>query len=227
MLADRVRMGVYGEKGMPISELPIGSLLMNEDIKYNNVPITWIVVGKNHYRTQSAGMVDRNTNNHITIMSYRYMGQARFGSRSDGGAWRNSELKTTLNGSLYNGFPPQFQEKILDTTLYMYYRGGNSYTITNKIFVPSLKEVGHSYKVSDGINWGFFKTGDDMTLGQRGSYWSRTPDVVSDTSAMYITANNFNNGTATGNRGVAPVLNLAGDALVSPAPTDGIYNILI
>lgn len=225
MLADRVRMGVYGEKGMPISELPIGSLLMNEDIKYNNVPITWIVVGKNHYKTKSAGMVDRYTYNHITIMSYRYIGQARFNVNS--GAWRYSELKSTLNGSLYNGFPPQFQEKILDTTLYMYTRTGASYTITNKIFVPSLKEVGIFDSVSDGIDWGFFKTGDDKTLGQGSVYWSRTPYSSSNDSAMHITSTSASNSTVGTKRGVVPVLNLAGDALVSPAPTDGIYNILI
>lgn len=227
MLADRVRMGVYGEKGMPISELPIGSLLMNEDIKYNNVPITWIVVTKNHYRNISPGTVDRNSNNHVTIMSYRYIDQARYASSSDGGQWRHSELMSTLNGTLYNGFPPQFQEKILDTTLYMRTRSNSSYTTTNKIFAPSTNEVNLPYSRSDGINWGFFKTGDDRTFGQGGSYWSRTPYITSDTAAMHISATNINNGSVTGNRGVVPVLNLAGDVLVSSTPTDGIYSILI
>ncbi|WP_406242015.1 DUF6273 domain-containing protein [Tissierella carlieri] len=145
--------------GTMLSNLPLGSVVYDpswtwqyrneEDYTGYGVtkPVGWIIVAKNHTGYPS---------NSITLISDDVIGLHPFDNSTNRGNtygsnhWGNSgspnatlATRTFLNSTFYNAMSTTFKNSIMTTTLDNKTYDGSSYTTSDKVFIPSLTELGY------------------------------------------------------------------------------------
>ena len=192
--------------------------------------VEWIVVAKNHpdYPTNSVTLIS----NEIIALYVFDNSTNRGGYKQGSNHWGNSGtpnattgVRPWLNENFYNHFSSNFKKSILTTTLVNKDFNGNSYNTVDKIFLPSITEMGatvteHEWTHSIGSNWAFINDNNSRRseLGGRNlwSYWTRSP-YSGDPNQVYNVdkSGSFSHFNADGaSLGVRPVLNIKSDIFV-------------
>lgn len=190
-------------------------------------PLEWVVVTKNHYS---------DLEDSVTVLSKDTIGFHTYGgSRVD---WNSSDVRKWLNGSSYSGtnsnpynytfydsFSETFKDYILETTFNMRVRDDYE-TVKNKVFLPSVNEMGCYYVTSDGTSWSYFSDNTSRVAtfnGNAESYLTRTGYINSYSSSdrnVKVVSKDGDIGSKQGgaSAGVRPALNLRPDTPVCINP---------
>lgn len=222
---------------MKLKDLPNGSVVIDttwswehrEGNGYTGVgdtkPIEWVVTAKNHmgYPNNSVTLIAKEN-----ISKYYFDNSINRGSEDGANHYGNSGtpnatagIKPFLTTTLYNTFSSKFKDSILETTLNMRAQDGGSYVLKEKVFLPSVNEVGGVSTTSDGTNWGFFTDQESRVSNMKDTatgYWTRTPHAVNSSDVYYVTADGdikFDSSASKGDLGVRPLVNIKADILVT------------
>jgi hypothetical protein len=220
-------------------------------------PVTWIIVSKGHYSVEGGY-------SHVTLLSEESIASYlidnsnnRKGNRSH---WGNSGthdaehgLRPFLNSlsksvysytgaGFYDAFSSNFKNKIVTTILpNRLWSNGSSYTTNDKVFIPSLSELGGEpdYTHTIGTIWPYFvqeATERRKAVFENNTrrYWTRSPDINPDSLyagdlGVYIDGNGDYRGASrvTIRHFVRPALNIKIDTPVSILPNaDGVFEIV-
>ncbi len=188
-------------------------------------PVTWVVVAKNHYGDSVSG-------DHITLVAEELIGRYHFDGDNDN-HWEHSDLRTWLNGLFYDAMSPAFQNMLLETAVpNQEWEAGVAYSTADKVFIPSVTELGAdadtSYEI--GESWGIFSDDDSRKAALVGSYtvyWTRSPHTLSG-QQLHTVHWGGNISFSPAHRvthGVRPVINVPSTVRVSRTPHEGIYSI--
>ncbi len=249
----------YANGTIPISDLPIGTRVVDTSWAWefragDNFsgsgkvkPVTWIVVAKDHYEglelhitllaEESIGkyVFDNSTNRNHTYAEYGYnhwgdcgTANATCGLRP----WLNSTgIRQNFTGkSFYRSFSKLFKRAVLETTLpNMEWTNRTIYTTSDKVFVPTITELGLSMfdcPLQIGTAYAYFAEGCKIKPeanhgGKPDWYWTRSPDYYCGAYVCLVvnggeSHNIYMRGYAAKNAyGVRPALNLKSGILVS------------
>ncbi|KOY65377.1 OmpL47-type beta-barrel domain-containing protein [Clostridium sporogenes] len=226
---------VFADDNIKAGETVQVGQLMPGDI-FSISGIDWVVVDKNH---------EGYPENSVTVMSNDVLEHSRFDSsvgEFGSNHWGNSDLRKYLNGKFYNELSDDLKAGILTTNLInqgnieeegkLSYGapgyGGKIYYTQDKVFLPSLQELGVGWE-SDirpiGIDYKSFnsrearKSGyvNRLSLSDGTSYWTRSPKYTSSIGIINLAgeAGGINNCNHGFNIGFRPVLNLKPDICVA------------
>lgn len=256
---------VEASDAQPINNLPIGARVMDPSWQWEfralpyytfqtgdvTRPVTWIVVAKNHYGRGSG----------VTLLSESVIGSYTFddstnrGSTNGSNLWgksgtpnANHGLQMWLNShgihageGFYHAMPESFKNNVLITDVpCRSYPRGSSYTVKNRVFIPSYKELnmteGETHVIMSGSVFPYFEKARnaDRIAGMEGKgrvpyhYWTRDPYKTNPTSVATISQVGDWSGAyaRTEHVFVRPVVNLKSETPVSITPDrNGIYTI--
>ncbi|NFA60322.1 hypothetical protein EXM63_02190 [Clostridium botulinum] len=227
---------VFADDNIKVGETVQVGQLMPGDI-FSISGIDWVVVDKNH---------EGYPENSVTVMSNDVLEHSRFDSsvgEFGSNHWGNSDLRKYLNGKFYNELSDDLKAGILTTNLINQGNveeegkldygapgyGGKIYYTQDKVFLPSLQELGVGWKESDirpnGIDYKSFDSRDARKAGYVNrifisdgtSYWTRSPKYTSSIGIINIAgeAGGINNCNHGFNIGFRPILNLNPDTSVA------------
>ncbi len=213
--ADNIKVGDTVE----VNKLMVGDI-------FNISGIDWVVVAKNH-----EGYPDGS----VTVMSKDILEKRPFDTKSlPSSHWGNSSLRAYLNGEFYNKLSKDLKANILETHLInTNFNGKEDYYTDDKIFIPSLEEIGLKVCNSKPVGSSFNAFHDNASriakFGDRDyewTYWTRVPTTLTlqalpagtDVDVFYVYSNGTSNYRDINfNRigdGVRPTLNLKSSTLV-------------
>ncbi len=213
--ADNIKVGDTVE----VNKLMVGDI-------FNISGIDWVVVAKNH-----EGYPDGS----VTVMSKDILEKRPFDTKSlPSSHWGNSSLRAYLNGEFYNKLSKDLKANILETHLInTNFNGKEDYYTDDKIFIPSLEEIGLKVCNSKPVGSSFNAFHDNASriakFGDRDyewTYWTRVPTTLTlqalpagtDFDVFYVYSNGTSNYRDINfNRigdGVRPTLNLKSSTLV-------------
>ncbi|ACA57419.1 hypothetical protein FDC45_11110 [Clostridium botulinum] len=213
--ADNIKVGDTIE----VNKLMVGDI-------FNISGIDWVVVAKNH-----EGYPDGS----VTVMSKDILEKRPFDTKSlPSSHWGNSSLRAYLNGEFYNKLSKDLKANILETHLInTNFNGKEDYYTDDKIFIPSLEEIGLKVCNSKPVGSSFNAFHDNASriakFGDRDyewTYWTRVPTTLTlqalpagtDVDVFYVYSNGTSNYRDINfNRigdGVRPTLNLKSSTLV-------------
>ncbi|OSA73805.1 hypothetical protein B2H86_15850 [Clostridium botulinum] len=213
--ADNIKVGDTVE----VNKLMVGDI-------FNISGIDWVVIAKNH-----EGYPDGS----VTVMSKDILEKRPFDTKSlPSSHWGNSSLRAYLNGEFYNKLSKDLKANILETHLInTNFNGKEDYYTDDKIFIPSLEEIGLKVCNSKPVGSSFNAFHDNASriakFGDRDyewTYWTRVPTTLTlqalpagtDVDVFYVYSNGTSNYRDINfNRigdGVRPTLNLKSSTLV-------------
>ncbi len=213
--ADNIKVGDTVE----VNKLIVGDI-------FNISGIDWVVVAKNH-----EGYPDGS----VTVMSKDILEKRPFDTKSlPSSHWGNSSLRAYLNGEFYNKLSKDLKANILETHLInTNFNGKEDYYTDDKIFIPSLEEIGLKVCNSKPVGSSFNAFHDNASriakFGDKDyewTYWTRVPTTLTlqalpagtDVDVFYVYSNGTSNYRDINfNRigdGVRPTLNLKSSTLV-------------
>ncbi len=199
-------------------------------------PVTWIVVAKDHYGSDSG----------VTLLVEELIGLYVFDNSTDRGNhhgrnhWGDSGTTNSTHGlrpwlnsiglhageGFYQAFSDGFKRAILTTTVpNKEWQNGSVYTTSDNVFIPSSTELGdrennRSYPV--GATYAYFqRAGDEERVAMLGGgtrfYWTRSPASYNGRDVRYVVSAGFFNYSFASRDfyGVRPALNLKSGLLVS------------
>lgn len=204
-------------------------------------------LGNNRY---SVSNIDQWLNKDSAAGAW-YVGQHTYDQAPNAANVHNNTPYNTRPGFLHY-FSTEEKNAILSTTLIVVKPtgegGGIADTITRKVFLPSVTELGLPREGgwSEGTDWGFYKSAADCiaylttqafnntlsnqkpsAIGNAWYWWLRTPNSLSSYEVYSIRQDGGPSKTDpafTGSRGVRPALNLPSSLLVSDTTdADGCY----
>jgi len=131
----------------------------------------WLVVTKNH-----VGFPD----NTVTVMSTNILVQKAF-DVSNINHWGSSSLRKYLNGEFYTMLDDDFKLAIKETKLVNKDTNGNEYFTDDKVFIPSLQELGFENNIytSVGANFGSFNSNESRIAKFNDDNWYYCPSLAS------------------------------------------------
>ena len=211
----RRRMMRNASKGLPISSLPLGTLIRVADSDGGDGVANYEIADINNLVSGGVVLVRKNI----------YSNSA-FGSNIN---YTNGTLDNLIKTTIYNEMPQQLRDKMMDVTFALYKSGD----ITRKMFALTLTMAGfgNNDKVAEGkalqlytSNASRVKTfngpADIWWLSSR-SYSDGAWGVDADGSASY----GFSPSYAFG---VVPAFVIPSETPYSPTPnTDGSYNLIL
>ncbi len=139
-------------------------------------------------------------------------------TNTNAGGWKDSAMRTYVNSTIYNAFPSELKENIIDTYVVSGYESGKTenYKTTDKIYLLSPKEVwgkevSKDTAASQTRKLDFYGITDDYsTLKKSGiGWWFRTAPSNNSTG-FYLTGYNATNPTNSSSSlyGVAPAFRI-------------------
>lgn len=209
----RRRMMINVSKGLPISDLPLGTLIRIADSDGGNGAANYEIADKDNLMAGSVVLVRKNV-----------WGSAAFGSST---AYPNGTLdKKSI--SIYNGLPAKLQNKIIDATFAL--EGSGS--ITRKVFALTYTMAG--FGANNGTTEGaalqlYTSKANRMKKlgGSLNSWWLSSRDRTSYARQVKIDG-------AAGIRGpsytdgVVPAFVVSSNSAYDPTPNDdGSYNLVL
>ena len=148
-------------------------------------------------------------------------------SNTNVGGWRDSSLRTYLNGDLYNALPADLRNAITSTTVVSSHSnsdGTDNFTTTDKLYLLSSKEIwdgGTGHDTADATSRQLDFYGDmgitvsnySGALKRKGesNAWWWTRSVYSDGTTSFIAVSNTgasNGNIATYTRGISPAFRI-------------------
>ena len=242
----------YENGTIPIGDLAIGARVADpswewefrtgsnykREIGDETKPVTWIVVASDHY----SGL-----DPHVTLLSEELIGNLSFDNSTDraneSGSNHWGESGTTnashgvrpwLNSSgihkgkgFYQAFSDNFKSAVLSTALpNKYWDTGNTYTTSDKVFLPSTTELGDAahrsaHRIGYTYNYFIGKGNEDrigLINGNVWHYWTRSPGPRQwdfFVRIVYNTGEFYSHNASNESFGVRPALNLKSETLVS------------
>ncbi len=206
-------------------------------------PVVWLVAAKNHYP---------DLDPHITLLSSELIGLFTFDNgfadrsefrgschwRDSGTADAKHGLRPWLNSNgihegegFYQAFPAHFKENLLTTFLPNTDSDDNLYFTEDKVFVPSLIELGKpTANIEKGMPFAYFSEAENEKRiahlgGQDYFYWSRTPRKnmphLGDSVYFVYPSGSYLGeikGASQNYIGVRPVVNMRSEVLLSEVP---------
>ena len=174
---------------------------LSNSVDYNNG--IWVIADIGHHADQP------NT--------YDLIPQDCFYSRSFGSGqyWRNSTVRTWLNGTFYNGFSADFKSHMNNI---VYDSNGSTYN-DDKVILPSFTEVngttgtGSTYYVVEGVAYPIFTDNSSRIKKYNGSaqyWWTRSRNTGGSNDVWRVGTDGSMLGSRYGNsRYLAPILRVS------------------
>ena len=208
----RRRMMVAGSSGVPISDLPLGTLINVGTDGGAGTP-NYEIADKDNLGSGGVVLVRKNIHS-----------KSAFGSST---AYPGGTLDNTMT-SIYNSLPEKLRSKIMDATFAL--EGSGS--ITRKMFALTYTMVGFGANngTTEGKALQLYTSNASRKKtynGKADSWW-----LSSRRSSKYvwyvITGGSSSNGYSSGTIGVVPAFVIPGDTLSKLTPnTDGSYNLIL
>ena len=249
----------YEHGTIPLSEVEVGARLVDPawEWEFRTGPsyskkagdeiksVTWLVVAKDHYDGLEP---------HVTLLSEELIGRFPFDNSTDrrfqvgcnhwgesGTTNASHGLRPWLNSTgihssegFYQAFSYDFKRSVITTNLPNKDNLDNTYSTSDRVFIPSTTELGatrHGFTRIIGESFAYFVNAQDsdriaLLMGQKELYWTRSP-TPSATGVGLRCINAGGGGydyrgayeVAKENKTpVRPALNLQSDTLVSEIP---------
>jgi|GEM_PF-3839777 len=230
--------------GSRLKDLPLGTVIKDSakwEFKPDNgytgsgvkKPVEWIIAAKNHpgYPADSVTLIAKEIIGRYIFDNSTTKGSNAYNATFGYNHWGESGtpnatlgIRPWLNGTFYDHFSQSFKNAILTTTVPSnVWNNGDSYTTEDKVFLPSITELGIAGKFTytSGTDWGYFK--DDASRigqldGKNSYYWSRSPYSLYSCIVCSINSSGGYEYYGSANYtdvGVRPVINLKGDTEIN------------
>lgn len=208
----RRRMMINASKELPISSLPLGTLIRIADSDGGNGAANYEIADINNLVPGGAVLVRKNIHS-----------ESAFGSSN---AYPGDTLDNKMT-SIYNSYPENLKSKIMDATFVL----DGSGSITRKVFALTHTMVGfgNNNGVEEGKALQLYKrdaSREKTHDGSAGSWWLSSRAGPSYSSLVHATGSSSSNYPSF-SRGVVPAFVIPSETLYDATPnTDGSYNLL-
>ena len=209
----RRRMMVAGGGGVPISDLPLGTLINVGTDSGDGTP-NYEIADKNNLVSGGVVLVRKN------IYS-----KSEFSSNAN---YPNSTLDNLIKTTIYNKMPQKLRNKMMDVTFSLY----NSSDITRKMFALTCTMVGfaNNHDVAEGKALQLYTSNLSRVKIFSGSEddWWLSSQYTSASAWLVNTYGDGNRRRSWNTLGVVPAFVIPGDTLSKLTPnTDGSYNLIL
>ena len=210
----RRRMMINASKGLPISELPLGTLIRIADSDGGAGDANYEIADINNF--VSGGVVLVRKNIHST---------SAFGEKN---TYPGSTLDNLIKTTIYNKMPQQLRDKMMDVTFAL--EGSGS--ITRKVFALTYTMVrfGANNGTTEGEALQLYQSNASRkkTFNGSASEWWLSSRNSSDNAWFVSKGGARGDGFLSRTRGVAPAFVMPSKTPYDPTPnTDGSYNLIL
>ena len=210
----RRRMMVNVSKGLPISDLPLGTLIRIADSDGGSGVANYEIADINNLVPGGVVLVRKN------IYS-----ESAFGSNAN---YPNSKLDNLIKTTIYNKMPQQLRDKMMDVTFTLYISGN----ITRKMFAPTSTMVGFGDNngVAEGKALQLYTKNALRKKKLKGSpsEWWLSSQIDSKFARRVDMDGSVSNPSSTNQYGVVPAFIIPSKISYDPTPnTDGSYNLIL
>ena len=217
--AIRRRMMINASKGLPISDLPLGTLIRIADSDGGSGAANYEIADINNFVSGGVVLVRKN------IYS-----KSQFGSNAN---YPNSTLDNLIKTTIYNKMPQKLREQMMDVSFPLY-NSGNITNITRKMFALTYTMVGfgNNHDVAEGKALQLYTSNASRVKTINGSadyWWLSSRDSPHASSAWVVGTGGWPGSLGTSNTdGVVPAFVIPSKTPYDPTPnTDGSYNLIL
>lgn len=209
----RRRMMINASKGLPISDLPLGTLIRVADSDGGNGAANYEIADINNFVPGGVVLVRKN------IYS-----ESEFGSTA---SYPNGTLDNLIKTTIYNRMPQKLRDKMMDVSFKLY----GSRDITRKMFALTytMAGFGNNGGAAEGKALQLYKSNTSRvkTFGGTAAYWWLSSQVSSD-AAWFVDTSGYANFIGPSlSYGVVPAFVISVDVAYDPTPNDdGSYNLI-
>ena len=210
----RRRMMINASKELPISDLPLGTLIRIADSDGGNGTANYEIADINNLVPGGVVLVRKN------IYS-----KSKFGSTT---AYPDDTLDNLIKTTIYNEMPQKLRDKMMDVSFNL----SGSGDITRKMFALTytMAGFGDNNAVTEGKALQLYTSNANRIKKYNGSASFWWLSSCSDTSHSRIvgTGGTIDNFYPSTSRGVVPACVIPSETLYDPTPnTDGSYNLIL
>lgn len=209
----RRRMMMNASKGLPISDLPLGTLIRIADSDGGAEDANYEIADINNFVSGGVVLVRKNIHS-----------KSAFGSSTT--SYPNGTLDNKMT-SIYNSLPERLQSKIMDATFAL--KGSDS--ITRKVFALTytMAGFGENNGTTEGKALQYYTNNANRIKTYNGSaaYWWLSSQ--NSGGAWYVYSDGFAyKNIPSSLSGVVPAFVIPSDTPYDPTPnTDGSYNLIL
>ena len=210
----RRRMMINASKELPISSLPLGTLIRIADSDGGAEDANYEIADINNFVSSGVVLVRKNIHS-----------KSAFGST--GTKYPNSTLDKKMT-SIYNSLPERLQSKIMDVTFNLYGSGN----ITRKMFAPTntMTGFGNNNGVTEGKALQLYTSDANRTKTYNGAanIWWISSFYLAGSIRCVSTNGAASNNSPSKVYGVVPAFVIPSETQYSPTSnTDGSYNLIL
>ena len=211
----RRRMMMNASKGLPISSLPLGTLIRIADSDGGNGAANYEIADINNLVSGGVVLVRKN------IYS-----TSRFGSTT---SYPNDTLDNLIKTTIYNTMPQQLRDKMMNVSFNLFGSGD----ITRKMFALTytMAGFGNNNGVAEGKALQLYtsNTSRIKTFNGSADFWWLSSQRSSDYAWRVESGGATNSlGFPTYSKGVVPAFVIPSEIPYDPTPnTDGSYNLIL
>ena len=199
-------------KGLPISSLPLGTLIR---ILYSD--------GGNGAANYEIADINNLVSGGVVLVRKNIYSKSQFGSTT---SYPNSTLDNLIKTTIYNEMPQNLRNKMMDVSFNL----SGSGDITRKMFAPTYTMVGgrNNNGVAEGKRLQLYTSNASIVKTFNGStaFWWLSSQYSSD-YAWFVSPSGTNlNDSPSLSQGVVPAFVIPSETPYDPTPnTDGSYNL--